>query len=81
MAEETLIAWTSHTFNGWLGCTKVSAGCANCYAETLATNRMGLNVWGPTATRKVTTTPGRTRGCGTVQLLERASAVACSAVR
>jgi protein gp37 len=57
MAEETLIAWTSHTFNGWLGCTKVSAGCANCYAETLATNRMGLNVWGPTATRKVTTTP------------------------
>jgi protein gp37 len=57
MAEETLIAWTDHTFNGWIGCTKVSAGCTNCYAETLATNRMGLNVWGPTASRKVTTTP------------------------
>ena len=37
MAEETLIAWTDHTFNAWLVCTKVSAGCTNCYAEPLAT--------------------------------------------
>jgi len=57
MAEETLIAWTDHTFNGWIGCTKVSEGCRNCYAEKIASGKLGLDVWGPTATRTVTTTP------------------------
>lgn len=33
MGETTGIAWTDHTFNPWIGCTKVSAGCLNCYAE------------------------------------------------
>ena len=33
MGEKTGIAWTDHTFNPWIGCTKVSAGCENCYAE------------------------------------------------
>lgn len=47
MADETLIAWTDHTANFWMGCNKVSAGCANCYAENLTKNRMGLHVWGP----------------------------------
>lgn len=50
MGEHTGIHWTHHTFNPWIGCMKVSPGCANCYAETLATNRMGLDVWGPAAT-------------------------------
>jgi protein gp37 len=27
------IEWTDHTFNPWIGCTKVSPGCAHCYAE------------------------------------------------
>ena len=49
MSEKTLIAWTDHTFNAWMGCTKVSAGCANCYAESLTKNRMGLSLWGPDA--------------------------------
>lgn len=35
MAETTGIAWTDSTFNPWIGCTKVSPGCDNCYAETL----------------------------------------------
>jgi len=35
MAENTSIGWCDHTFNPWIGCTKVSAGCANCYAEKL----------------------------------------------
>ncbi len=34
MAENSKIEWTEHTFNPWIGCTKVSPGCANCYAET-----------------------------------------------
>jgi len=54
MAEETAIAWTDHTFNPWMGCTKVSAGCTNCYAETLTEGRMGLHVWGDRAQRQRT---------------------------
>jgi hypothetical protein len=57
MADETIIAWTDHTFNAWMGCTKVSEGCRNCYAETLTTNRMGLKLWGPDAKRQVTKSP------------------------
>ena len=45
MAEITSIAWTDHTFNPWIGCTNVSDGCLNCYAEILA-KRFGLVQWG-----------------------------------
>ena len=30
------IEWTQATWNPMSGCTKISAGCANCYAETMA---------------------------------------------
>ena len=54
MAEDTKIEWTDHTFNPWRGCTKVSAGCANCYAETLSKRNPGaLGEWGPTGKRVV----------------------------
>lgn len=33
------IQWTDYTFNPWIGCRKVAAECANCYAETLDRNR------------------------------------------
>jgi len=33
--NKTSIAWTERTFNPVTGCTKYSAGCAHCYAETL----------------------------------------------
>lgn len=39
MGQNTNIEWTDHTFNAWTGCTKVSPGCANCYAATLDTMR------------------------------------------
>ena len=29
------IEWTDRTWNVVTGCTKVSAGCANCYAERM----------------------------------------------
>lgn len=32
----TKISWTSETWNPVTGCSKVSPGCANCYAETLS---------------------------------------------
>lgn len=31
--ENSHIEWTTHTFNPWHGCAKVSPGCKNCYAE------------------------------------------------
>lgn len=49
---KTIIAWTDFTANFWMGCQKVSPGCAHCYAETLTTNRMGLDVWGPAKTTR-----------------------------
>lgn len=54
MGETTGIAWTDHTFNPWLGCTRVSPGCENCYAEKFVTGRMGLPVWGVDAERRIT---------------------------
>lgn len=36
MADNTGIEWTDATWNPVTGCTKVSAGCDHCYAETFA---------------------------------------------
>ena len=41
--SKTGIAWTNETWNPVTGCTKVSAGCKNCYAETLHTQRYEHN--------------------------------------
>lgn len=51
MAENTKIQWADHTFNPWIGCTKVSSGCENCYAEELMDSRFGKVQWGPQGTR------------------------------
>lgn len=34
--NETIIAWTDITWNPTFGCSKVSEGCRNCYAERIA---------------------------------------------
>ncbi len=34
--NKTKIEWTEETWNPTTGCTKVSAGCKNCYAEAMA---------------------------------------------
>lgn len=36
MADRSLIEWTEATWNPVTGCSKVSAGCAHCYAQRLA---------------------------------------------
>ena len=36
MAAQSSIEWTEATWNPLTGCTKVSPGCANCYAERMA---------------------------------------------
>lgn len=43
---ESRIEWTDRTWNPVTGCTKVSAGCKNCYAEAIA-NRFFRNYWTP----------------------------------
>src|SRR3954471_10631098 len=54
MGEKTEIAWCDSTFNPWIGCQKVSAGCDNCYAETLMDKRYHRVQWGPHGERKRT---------------------------
>jgi protein gp37 len=58
MAENSGIEWTHHTFNPWIGCTKVSAACDHCYAEAWdARGMQGLpSRWGPHADRTRTKT-------------------------
>ncbi len=56
MAENSKIAWTDHTWNPWIGCTKVSDGCKFCYAEELMDHRYKRVIWGPMGTR-VKTSP------------------------
>lgn len=50
MGEHTHISWCDHTFNPWIGCTKVSNGklgaCVGCYAENLMDTRYGRVTWG-----------------------------------
>jgi protein gp37 len=54
MGENSKIEWTTHTFNPWIGCQKVSAGCDHCYAEAMMDKRWGKVQWGPHGERKRT---------------------------
>lgn len=54
MGETTGIAWTDMTFNPWIGCTKVSAGCTNCYAERENKHYNWIDKWGKGRLRKRT---------------------------
>jgi protein gp37 len=47
MAENSSISWTDHTFNPWIGCTKVSDACRNCYAEADNKRYGCVPGWGP----------------------------------
>ncbi len=54
MSERTEIEWADHTWSPWRGCTKVSPGCANCYAETISRrNPAVLGSWGKGAQRVI----------------------------
>ncbi|MGO4406362.1 DUF5131 family protein [Bosea sp. RAF48] len=46
MGENSKIEWTQHTFNPWIGCTKVSPACDHCYAEAMMDGRYGRVRWG-----------------------------------
>lgn len=57
MGETTGIEWCDHTFNPWIGCTKVSPECDNCYAES-GSKRLAaqhrLTLWGEASSRYMT---------------------------
>ena len=58
MGDTTEISWPDSTFNPWIGCAKVSAGCKNCYASVETFTRRerarGIELWGENAARHVT---------------------------
>lgn len=52
MSADTVIQWCDATVNFWWGCTKVSPGCENCYAERMAKFlSKGRATWGPEGMR------------------------------
>jgi protein gp37 len=53
MGANSKIEWCHHSFNPWLGCSKVSEACRSCYAEAWA-KRSGLVQWGDQAERRRT---------------------------
>lgn len=51
MGADTKIEWADDTVNAWWGCTKISPGCAHCYADEMGT-RFGVQ-WGDSAERRL----------------------------
>lgn len=58
-SRSTGIEWTDHTWNPFVGCSRVSEGCVNCYAERLA-NR--LQAMGKESYRGTSTARGKWSG-------------------
>ncbi|GAA5117059.1 phage Gp37/Gp68 family protein [Luteolibacter yonseiensis] len=58
--KSSKIEWCDHTFNPWIGCTRVSPGCAHCYAANSTRARVlraaGHETWGKGAPRSRTQT-------------------------
>ncbi|MDP1530279.1 MAG: phage Gp37/Gp68 family protein [Rhodoferax sp.] len=58
MSQNTKIEWADHTFNPWIGCTKVGPGCDNCYAKADFDDRKHRVTWGAGQARSRTKTWG-----------------------
>jgi protein gp37 len=84
--ENSAISWTDHTFNPWIGCSKVSPGCTLCYAQVQARKLEAAHgtgpLWGQGANRHVTsadywrkplTWANKARAAGVSQLVFSAS--------
>lgn len=54
MSANSKIEWTDHTFNPWIGCTKVSPACDHCYAEVSTPSRTLGVTWGAGQPRRRT---------------------------
>jgi len=45
VGENSKIEWCDHSWNPWVGCTKVSPACDNCYAEGWAKRTGQAGLW------------------------------------
>lgn len=82
MAENSHISWTDHTFNPWIGCTKVSPACDGCYAAELmgtAGGRFKRVTWGEPGVGEGTR--DRTKDWSKPRKWDRQAAAAISAWR
>ncbi len=61
MTTRTSIEWTEQTWNPTTGCTKVSPGCNNCYAEAMASRLRAMGVRGYANGFNLTLLPERLR--------------------
>lgn len=59
MATQSSIEWTEQTWNPTTGCTKVSPGCKNCYAEVMARRLHAMGAAGYENEFKLTLHPQR----------------------
>lgn len=59
MATQSRIEWTEQTWNPVTGCTKVSPGCKNCYAEVMAKRLTAMGTPGYENGFKLTMHPER----------------------
>ena len=71
--KDSSIEWTKNTFNPWLGCARVSPGCANCYAESRDQRFSGGIHWGRGAPRHRTSTWSQPRTWNRAAAREEAS--------
>lgn len=51
MGALSKIEWTTHTFNPWIGCTKISPACDDCYAARSTPARVKGIKWGARESR------------------------------
>lgn len=54
MAEQTKIEWCDSTWNPWIGCTRISPACDDCYAARSTPARTLVVAWGPGQPRRLT---------------------------
>lgn len=59
MSTKTSIEWTEQTWNPTVGCSKISPGCAHCYAEVMARRLKAMGMKGYENGFKLTLLPGR----------------------
>lgn len=74
MSTTTGIEWTDYTWNPVRGCTRVSRGCVNCYAEIMAARFSDPGLWGHGFAERVKLPGGSTdhRWTGKVELIRDA---------
>lgn len=59
MSTSSKIEWTEQTWNPTTGCTKISSGCKNCYAETMAKRLQAMGAHGYENGFKISILPER----------------------